>query len=202
MEVSRDLQAFRWKWPEVVGGRHGRDRLDASDINQARPARKLSHWYLGPYKVLKAVGSAAYKLELPPELSRLHNVFPVVKLEKAKRDPISTRVPEPAPPPVLVDGEEEYEVEIVLNFRERYYGKPAYLVKWKGYEERSWLRPEDLANAPELVNDFHRRHPGLPRPETISVIRLSASDFASLPFRNIQHHWLPRPSSRRTLEGG
>ena len=69
--------------------------LDASDINQARPARKLSHRFLGPYEVVKAVGSAAYKLKLPPELSRLHDVFPVVKLEKAERDPITQRIPPP-----------------------------------------------------------------------------------------------------------
>ena len=176
--------------------------LDASDINQARPARKLSHRFLGPYEVVRPVGTAAYKLKLPPELSRLHDVFPVVKLEKAERDPITQRIPPPAPPPVLVDGEEEWEVETVLDFRARRYGRPAYLVKWKGYEERSWVRPEDLVNAPDAVADFHRRHPGVPRPETISVVRLSDEAFRAMPFRHIQHHWLPRPPSRRTLEGG
>ena len=176
--------------------------LDASDINQARPARKLSHRFLGPYEVVKPVGIGAYKLKLPPELSRLHDVFPVVKLEKAERDPITQRIPPPAPPPVLVDGEEEWEVETVLDFRARRYGRPAYLVKWKGYEERNWVRPEDLVNAPDVVADFHRRHPDIPQPQTISVVRLSDAAFQAMPFRNIQHHWLPRPPSRRTLEGG
>ena len=93
-------------------------------------------------------------------------------------------------------------METVLDFRARRYGRPAYLVKWKGYEERSWVRPEDLVNAPDAIADFHRRHPGVPRPETISVVRLSDEAFRAMPFRNIQHHWLPRPPSRRTLEGG
>lgn len=39
--------------------------LDALDICQQRPAVKLSHCYLGPFKVLRAVGSSAYKLKLP-----------------------------------------------------------------------------------------------------------------------------------------
>ncbi|GKB41799.1 putative reverse transcriptase domain-containing protein [Tanacetum coccineum] len=36
---------------------------------------KLNPRYVGPFKVLKKVGSVAYKLELPQELSRVHNTF-------------------------------------------------------------------------------------------------------------------------------
>ncbi|GJZ05735.1 putative reverse transcriptase domain-containing protein [Tanacetum coccineum] len=36
---------------------------------------KLNPKYVGPFKVLKKVGSVAYKLELPQELSRVHNTF-------------------------------------------------------------------------------------------------------------------------------
>ncbi|KAI3706946.1 hypothetical protein L6452_25045 [Arctium lappa] len=38
---------------------------------------KLSPHFLGPFKVLKRVGLQAYQLELPPELSRIHNTFHV-----------------------------------------------------------------------------------------------------------------------------
>ncbi|GKD73218.1 putative reverse transcriptase domain-containing protein, partial [Tanacetum coccineum] len=37
--------------------------------------RKLNLRYVGPFKVLEKVGSVAYKLELPEELSRVHNTF-------------------------------------------------------------------------------------------------------------------------------
>ncbi|GKD34490.1 hypothetical protein Tco_1249999, partial [Tanacetum coccineum] len=43
---------------------------------------KLSPRYVGPFKVLEKVGSVAYKLELPQELSRVHNTFHVSNLKK------------------------------------------------------------------------------------------------------------------------
>ncbi|GJV88882.1 hypothetical protein Tco_1532820 [Tanacetum coccineum] len=36
---------------------------------------KLNPRYVGPFKVLEKVGSVAYKLELPEELSWVHNTF-------------------------------------------------------------------------------------------------------------------------------
>ncbi|GJW25386.1 reverse transcriptase domain-containing protein [Tanacetum coccineum] len=41
---------------------------------------KLNPRYVGPFKVLKKVGSVAYKLELPQELSRVHNTFHSVEI--------------------------------------------------------------------------------------------------------------------------
>ncbi|GJW75086.1 hypothetical protein Tco_0134456 [Tanacetum coccineum] len=38
---------------------------------------KLNPRYIGPFKVLEKVGSVAYKVELPEELSRVHNTFHV-----------------------------------------------------------------------------------------------------------------------------
>ncbi|GKB45941.1 hypothetical protein Tco_0896694 [Tanacetum coccineum] len=36
---------------------------------------KLNPRYVGPFQVLAKVGDIAYKLELPQELSRVHNTF-------------------------------------------------------------------------------------------------------------------------------
>ncbi|GJZ84202.1 putative reverse transcriptase domain-containing protein [Tanacetum coccineum] len=43
---------------------------------------KLNPRYIGPFNVLGKVGEAAYKLELPEELSRVHNTFHVSNLKK------------------------------------------------------------------------------------------------------------------------
>ncbi|GJT26580.1 putative reverse transcriptase domain-containing protein, partial [Tanacetum coccineum] len=46
----------------------------------------LNPRYVGPFKVLEKVRSVAYKLELPEELSRVHNTFHVSNLKKCHAD--------------------------------------------------------------------------------------------------------------------
>ena len=41
---------------------------------------KLSPRFIGPYEILERIGSVAYRLALPPELAKLHNVFHVSML--------------------------------------------------------------------------------------------------------------------------
>ncbi|GKF99093.1 hypothetical protein Tco_0297876, partial [Tanacetum coccineum] len=47
---------------------------------------KLNSRYVGPFKVLENVGEVAYKLELPEELSKVHNTFHVSNLKKCHAD--------------------------------------------------------------------------------------------------------------------
>ncbi|GJV15615.1 putative reverse transcriptase domain-containing protein [Tanacetum coccineum] len=56
---------------------------------------KLNPRYIGPFKVLEKVRSVAYKIELPQELSRVHNTFHVSNLKKCYAD---------EPLAVLLDG--------------------------------------------------------------------------------------------------
>jgi len=89
--------------------------LDASDIKTTRPSPKLSHRRLGLFEIERQVGPLAYRLKLPLGLRRLCPVFNVVKLSAAPDDPIPGRKPRAPLPPVVVDGEPEWEVEEVLD---------------------------------------------------------------------------------------
>ena len=96
----------------------------------------------------------AYRLELPPNW-RIHDVFHASLLtpyhETTAHGPNFTR-----PPPDLIDGEEEYEVERIVAHRQ--FGRSKrlqYLIKWKGYPEsdNTW-EPADQVHAPELIKHY------------------------------------------------
>jgi hypothetical protein len=104
----------------------------ASDIQTTQPSKKLSHQHLGPFEVVKKVGSGAYCLKLPQSMSHLHPVFNVIKLTSALPDPIAGCVPKPLPPLKIIDREEEWVVEEILDSKEINW-KLQYLVKWEGF---------------------------------------------------------------------
>ena len=47
---------------------------------------KLSPRFIGPHEVLERIGPVAYRLALPPELAKLHDVFHVSMLRKYRSD--------------------------------------------------------------------------------------------------------------------
>ena len=49
--------------------------------------RKLNPLFVGPFEILERVGTLAYKMDLPPSLSKIHNVFHVSTLRKYVFDP-------------------------------------------------------------------------------------------------------------------
>ena len=108
---------------------------------------KLKRRYVGPFTIVKVVSPVAFRLDLPPGW-QIHPTFHASNLKAYIRHPDFEREVEP-PPPELVDGNLEYEVEAILRHR----GKGArrqYLVSWKGYDlsEATWEPESHLANAP------------------------------------------------------
>jgi len=132
--------------------------LDASDIQTTRPSRKLSHQRLGPFPIDSQVGNGAYRLRLPPSMGRLHPIFNVVKLSLAPLDPIPGYRTSPPPLPEIMDGEEEWVVEEILD-SQMVNWKLHYLVKWEGFgvEHNSWESWDNI-HALKLVADFYWRH--------------------------------------------
>lgn len=65
------------------------------------------------------------------------------------------------PPPIIVEGFEEFEVEEILESQIHYYNKLQYFVDWKGYrpDERTWEPAELLKNAKDVIAHFHTRYP-------------------------------------------
>nr|GEW68368.1 hypothetical protein [Tanacetum cinerariifolium] len=61
-------------------------RLKQSRVVRFGKRGKLNPMYVGPFKVLEEIGKVSYKLELPEELSRVHNMFYVSNLKKCHAD--------------------------------------------------------------------------------------------------------------------
>jgi hypothetical protein len=116
--------------------------------------RKLAPRYVGPFRVLSRVGNQAYRLALPQQYARMHNVFPVSLLEPWQ----SNQGVEPLSMPPLAEDENEWEVEQILD-KKMIDKEPYYLIKWKDWppEYNSWQPEDDLENAPELLRAFERR---------------------------------------------
>ena len=110
---------------------------------------------------------------------KIHPVFHVSLLTRHTPDQIEGRS-QPPPPPVKVDGDEEYEVEAVVNSRV-WRRKLQYLVQWKGYSQvdDSWEDVSALEHAQAKVRAFHRRYPNAPR-------QVNRTTFDRLIFRPIR----------------
>jgi hypothetical protein len=58
---------------------------------------KLVPRYIGPFFILARLGNVAYRLELPPTLADVHNVFHVSQLKKCLRPPVDVVVDDVSP---------------------------------------------------------------------------------------------------------
>jgi hypothetical protein len=67
---------------------------------------------------------------------------------------------ETRPPPNLVQGNKEFEVEAILTHRLYKNHETRYLIKWKGYDtsENTWEPESNLNNAEEELDNYKKHH--------------------------------------------
>ena len=139
--------------------------LEGTNIKTQWPAKKLDHLPHGPFIITEKVGQAAYQLKLLQTLTWRckHDVFNEKLLKPFIKPSFDIQPDDPPAPPDLVEEEEEYEVEAILDSckKGRYI---EYLVKWKGYSdaENSWEPCGNVCHAEEEVNQCSnsQRHHG------------------------------------------
>lgn len=129
-----------------------------------KPNRKLSPQRLGPFKIIGKIGNLAYKLDFPISW-KLHPVVSMAHLWRPTQgnDPFGREAPRPGP--VKVDGQEEFEIERLVDHRVEWRGKSPtirFLIRWKGWEQKydNWeSRQELMANAREMVEEYEAKNP-------------------------------------------
>jgi hypothetical protein len=58
---------------------------------------KLAAHYIGPFPILEKCGTVAYKLDLPPSLAEVHDIFHVSQLKKCLKAPVDDVLPKVTP---------------------------------------------------------------------------------------------------------
>ncbi|XP_074300323.1 uncharacterized protein LOC141631567 [Silene latifolia] len=108
---------------------------------------KLSPKYVGPYEVIKRIGLVAYKLELPANLGKVHDVFHISQLRKYISDPghvLQTEILEIEPNLTY----EERPIRIWDKKEKRLRNKVLPLVKvlWRcdKFEEETWVTEDSM----------------------------------------------------------
>jgi hypothetical protein len=132
--------------------------LEGKNLPISHGTIKLSPKCYGPFTITKLISPVASQLDLPASWNIhpiFHNNLLTPYIETNAHGPNFTR-----PPPDLIDGKAEYEVETIRSHC--HFGKNKrlqYLLKWKGYPEadNTW-ESEDQLNAPDLLKQYNRHH--------------------------------------------
>jgi Integrase zinc binding domain len=130
--------------------------LNVKNIPLRHPSlrHKLTPKYMGPLKVLEAVGRNAVRLELPESLKQVH---PTMSVSLVKPFMVRAGV---VLPPVNLQGELEWEVEAVIDHnllrsrRKHDLNLVEFKVKWKGDFETSWHEFVDFEHSVESVERY------------------------------------------------
>ena len=121
-----------------------------------RKKGKLSPRFIVPYEVIEKVGPLAYRLALPPDLEKIHNVFHVSMLRRYRSDPTHVVTLETIELRPDLTYEEE-PIEIMAREVKELRNKKILLVKvlWRNHktEEATWEREETMRQQyPQLFN--------------------------------------------------
>jgi hypothetical protein len=128
--------------------------LEAKNLPLKGTQKLMPKWY-GPFTIEKQISPVAFQLTLPPSM-KIHNVFHADLLLPYKETEEYGQ-PYMHPPPVIEEGEEDYEINAILDARRFGRGqKLQYLMHWKGYPnlDNSWINHKDM-NAKELLKEYY-----------------------------------------------
>src|SRR5487761_1339764 len=136
--------------------------LEGTNLKLPYETAKLAPRRYGPFKVVAKIAETSYQLELPTGW-KIHPVFHASLLTPYNEtDTHGLNFLEP--PPDIIEGEPEWEVEKILSER-TYRNKQQYLVRWKDYSPAhdSWVDEADI-HAAELIKQYYQDHPHISQP--------------------------------------
>ncbi|GJY12472.1 putative reverse transcriptase domain-containing protein [Tanacetum coccineum] len=121
---------------------------------------KLNPRYIGPFKIIAKVGTVAYRLEIPEQLSRVHSMFHVSKLKKCiAEEPLAIPLDE-----IQVDDKLNF-VEELVKIMDREVKRlkqsriPIVKVCWnyRRGPEFTWEREDQMQSNTHFFTNMHPR---------------------------------------------
>ena len=149
--------------PRIVPG--SKVFVSAKNIKQPnlrdRPSRKLDPKRVGPFVVLKKVGTTGFLLDMPgyPHHKEFH-AHSLTPYETGTEFECRSALESPDHID-LKTGIEMWEVDQIVE-RKKHYRKFYYFVMYKGYgvEDGEWiLRSELMVDCPDLIDEFDQKFP-------------------------------------------
>ena len=130
--------------------------LESKYLKLRHESKKIAPKREGPFTIIEVLNPLNYRLQLPNSW-RIHPVFHATLLSPYKENGThGTNFIQP--PPELIEGEPEYEVEAIISHRRSGKGHQ-YLIKWKGYPtgKNTWEPERNLTNAQDILNAYKER---------------------------------------------
>src|SRR5258708_25909200 len=93
--------------------------LNLQNYSSDCPMKKLDHKWAGPFTITKVISPAAIKLYLSTQEKNIHPIISISSICPYIPDVINECLQPPQPCPIIVDNQEEYEVEQILDSRLR-----------------------------------------------------------------------------------
>jgi hypothetical protein len=155
----QETYANKRRWPLRFGvGDHVYLRVSPmKGVKRFGVKEKLAPCYIGPFPIFEKCGTVAYKLDLPPSLAGVHNIFYVSQLKKCLKAHVDVVLPEvtlleadlsyPEHPIKILDQKDRVTRHKIIKF---------FKIQWSNHskEEATWES-----------NDFlHSRHPDFELP--------------------------------------
>jgi Chromo (CHRromatin Organisation MOdifier) domain len=134
--------------------------IEGTNIRTTHPTMKLHAKRFGPFRITEVISPVTYRVQLPTQW-KIHDTFHAALLHPHKTTELYGNA-FTEPPPDLIAGHEEWEVENMLASRcQGRWKRLQYLIRWKGFSEAhdSWEPPENLENAHEAIKDFYHDNP-------------------------------------------
>jgi hypothetical protein len=159
--IQENLKVAKLRQESYVNKRHRPLQFEDGDhvylkvspmkgVKRFRVTGKLSPRYVEPFPILEKCENVTYKLELPPLLAGVHDIFHVSQLKKCLKPPVDIILPEVAP----LDTDLTYPKRLIkiLDQKSRVTRRKTikfYKIQWSNHteEEATWESEEFLRSS-------------------------------------------------------